>query len=437
MHMKKPALLGGEPVRNQPYPPYNAIDAAAVDRAKEVLRSGLLSGFVARGNEHFLGGPVVRELESVLTEAFGTKFAVTVNSATSALHASLIAADIGPGDEVIVPPLTMSATAAAVMMCKATPIFADIEPATYCIDPASVEASISVRTKAIIAVNLFGLPSALRRLREIADRHGLVLIEDNAQAPGAKYEDTFAGTVGHMGVLSFNYHKVIHCGEGGAVLTSDERLALRLRLARNHGEVVLADWDEVDDRDTDIVGYNYRLTELQAALMISQVKRLAGLNQARADLAHQLTDQLGRFEFLAGVSLRDGCSHAYYLYPIRYFSHKLGISRDTFVAALAAERVHAAPYVKPIHHLPIFQVHRHASHPRFKRLFPGREQDLPIEPECCPVAVDLSYQSLMVTNICRPPNTSNEINEFVRAIDKIVDNIALLREWESDRQRAG
>lgn len=433
--MKKPALLGGKAVRDKPYPPYNAIDAKAIARANDVLRSGLLSGFVARGNEHFLGGPVVRELEEVLTGKFGVRYAVTVNSATSALHAALIAADIGPGDEVIVPPITMSATVAAVMMCRATPIFADIEPDMYCIDPASVERRITRRTRAIIAVNLFGLPAELGALRRIADRNDLLLIEDNAQAPGALYGDRCSGTVGHMGVLSFNHHKAVHCGEGGAVLTDDEWLARRLRLARNHGEVVISDWQDVDASDTTIVGYNYRLTELQAALVIPQIQRLDDLNRARVELADELTQQLRRFGFISGVEVRRDCTHSYYLYPIRYHGERLGIRRETFLAALAAERVHASAYVRPIHRLPIFTRHMRTTDPGFQRLFPGRTQDLPLVPECCPVAVDLSDHSLFVTNICRPPNGPNEIAEFCAAIDKIIDNLPGLRDWEARQAR--
>jgi perosamine synthetase len=423
------AILGGERVRNRPYNPYIALDDAAISKANEVLQSGLLSGFVARGNANFMGGPEVRELEKVLSEIFQVKYAVTVNSATSGLHAAMIAADIGPGDEVIVPPITMSATAASVMMCKATPIFADVEPNTYCIDTESVSRLISQRTKAIIAVNIFGLPAELIPLRDLADKNGLVLVEDNAQGPGARYKGRLAGTVGHMGVLSFNHHKAMHSGEGGAILTDDENFARRLQLARNHGEVVIDDWDQVYDYDTEIVGYNYRMTELQAALLVPQLRRMGELTEARVRLADKFSRKLAAYPFLAPVTVREECTHAYYLYPMRYSAELLGISRETFVAAMAAEGVHIAPYVKPIHHLPIFHTHRSANHPRFSRLFPGRTIDLftPLEP--CPVAVELSYDRLLVTNICRPPHTMVELEEFTRALDKVSSNVDALKKW--------
>jgi len=426
------ALLGGEPLRHKPYPPYVALDEDAILDANTVLRSGLLSGFVARGNASFLGGAKVRQLEQLLTETFDVKFAVSMNSATSALHAAMIAAGVGPGDEVIVPPITMSATAAAVMMCKATPIFADVEPDTYCIDPEGVEKLIGPRTRAIIAVNIFGMPADLHRLRTLADHHDLILVEDNAQAPGAKCDDSFAGTVGHMGVLSFNHHKAIHSGEGGAVLTNDDDFARRLRLVRNHGEVVLDDWDRIEAGDDEIVGYNYRLTEIQAALLVPQLRGLRELTEERMELAQSLSDRLCEHPFLSPVKIRKGCSHAYYLYPIQYSNHYLGLSRSTFMAAIAAEGVHLAPYVKPVHHLPIFQRHRKADHPRFSRLFPGRNTDLFGAIEPCPVAVSLSYESLMVTNICRSPNTLAEIDEFMGAVDKVAEHAEPLRAWERE-----
>lgn len=422
------ALLGGRPIRDLPYAPYRAIDDESLRRAQVVLQSGFLSGFVARGNQYFHGGPVVRELEDVLARYFCVRYAVTVNSATSGLHASLIAAGVGPGDEVLVPPLTMSATVAAVMMCRALPVFVDVEPDTYCIDASKIENFIGSRTKAIIAVNLFGQPAALRALREIADKHRILLIEDNAQAPGARYDGVFSGTIGHLGVLSFNHHKVIHCGEGGAVLTDDGRLAGRLQLARNHGEVVLTDWE--DQSNADIVGYNYRLTEIQAALMIPQIHRLASLNQARIALAAVFTRKIGQFDFLGSVTIREDCTHVYYLYPVRYFPEKLGISRTTFLAALSAEGVHASSYVKPIHHLPIFMRYRSAVTPEFRRLFPGRDEDLPEPNGLCPVAERLSYKDLFVTNICRPPHTVNEVQEFVSAVEKISDSVPALQQWE-------
>src|SRR5262249_14347699 len=159
--------------------------------------------------------------EEAFCERFAIAHAVSVNSATSGLHSAVVASLAGLGDEVIVPPYTMSATATCVAMVNATPIFADIRPDTFCLDPEDVRRKISPRTKAIIGVNLFGQAAPLRALRKLADQHGLILIEDNAQAPGAVTDGVPTGTIGHMGVFSLNCHKTIQCGEGGVVVTRD------------------------------------------------------------------------------------------------------------------------------------------------------------------------------------------------------------------------
>jgi dTDP-4-amino-4,6-dideoxygalactose transaminase len=421
-------LLGGTPVRTHPYPPYNPVDAQARARANQVLESGLLSGFLGRGNEQFLGGPVVRELEDALQAAFGARHAVTVNSATSGLHAALVAAGVGPGDEVIVPPITMSATAAAAVMCGATPVFCDVEPDLFCLDARAVEALVSPRTRAIIPVNLFGQAADLGPLRELADRHGFVLVEDNAQAPGALYHGRKAGTIGHMGVMSFNRHKTLQCGEGGAVLTDDPRLARRLQLVRNHGEVVLPDWDTIEDAD--IVGYNYRLTELQAAVVIPQLARLENLNRPRIELAAQLTQGLAAFDFLLPAQVREASTHVYYLYPLLYAKERLGLSRATLLRALAAEGVHAAPYVTPLHELALFRLQQRNADRTLARPFTGRGETLP--PIACryPVAEALAHEQLLVTNICRPPHQAAEIQEFLAAVEKIAVHRDALRRWE-------
>jgi perosamine synthetase len=380
--MAKLALHGGDPVRKDPYAPYNTIGEAEKARALEVLDSGVLSGYVARGNHQFGGGPAVTELEDAFRSQFGVRHAVAFNSATSALHGCLVAIGIGPGDEVIVPPYTMSATAMAVMMCGAVPVFADIEPDMFCIDPDRIISAITERTRAVIAVNLFGLPADLVRIGQIAEEHGIILVEDNAQAPLATCSGQLAGTIGSLGVFSLNRHKVIQCGEGGVALTDDDEYAERLQLCRNHGEVIPPDWGR--DEPADIVGYNYRLPDLLAAVAIPQVGRLSQLRDARVKLADLLTSALADVEVLAPPRIRNDCTHSYYLYPMLYNRDVLGISRDVFLDALQAEGVHAARYVTPIHLLPIFQKHQRPSDPGFDRLFPGYDGECSYGRGQCP-----------------------------------------------------
>ncbi|HOW18610.1 MAG TPA: DegT/DnrJ/EryC1/StrS family aminotransferase, partial [Phycisphaerae bacterium] len=189
------ALLGGRPVRTRPFPPPNSFGEEELANVKEVLASGVLSGFIARGFEAFRGGRMVKRLEADFCERFGARYAVAVNSNTSGLHAALAAIGIEPGDEVIVPPYTMSATAAAVLHANGVPVFADIETRTYGLDPADVERKITRRTKAIMPVHLFGHPCRTDDLLAVARRHGLRLIEDAAQSPGALYHGRPTGTL--------------------------------------------------------------------------------------------------------------------------------------------------------------------------------------------------------------------------------------------------
>src|SRR5437773_6160001 len=269
--MSKLALLGGRPTLSDALPYYKSIGQEEQDAAVRVVQSGCLSGFCGSPGEQFFGGPMVRALERAWSQRFGVKHSISVNSAMSGLYASVGALGIGPGDEVIVPPYTMSATAIAPLVYGAIPVFADIEPQTFGLDPDSVRRRITARTKAIIAVNLFGHPARLEELMATAHDHGLRLIEDNAQAPLATDGDRYAGTIGDIGVFSLNYHKHIHTGEGGMCVTNDDGLALRLQLIRNHAENAV---EAVGMTDlTNMAGFNYRMTELSAAIGIEQLKK--------------------------------------------------------------------------------------------------------------------------------------------------------------------
>ena len=222
--------------------------------------------------EDFLGGPVVRSCEAAFAERLGARHAISVNSATTGLQVALAAAGVRAGDEVITSPFTMSASAATVVLQGAVPVFADIEDETYGLDPASVEAKITQNTSAIVVTHIFGHPARMDGLRDLASRHGLALIEDAAQSIGATYQGRETGTLGNAGVLSLNYHKIIHSGEGGVVLTNDDEVARAAQLVRNHGEVV-ADRAGVAEPGA-VIGSNFRLTEIAAAIAIEQLRKL-------------------------------------------------------------------------------------------------------------------------------------------------------------------
>ena len=194
---------------------------------------------------------------------------------------------ISPGDEVIIPPTTMSATAMAPLVYGGIPVFADIENKTFCIDPVKVEEKINKNTKAIIAVNLFGHPAQLKKLKNIAKKYNIYLIEDNAQAPLALENGKYCGTVGDIGVFSLNYHKHIHSGEGGICCTNNNELALRMQLIRNHAEASI-EFTGLKDI-TNMIGYNYRMTELSAAIAIVQLRNIKKHVELRKRLSEKLS----------------------------------------------------------------------------------------------------------------------------------------------------
>ncbi len=425
----KLALLGGEPIRKEPY----AVHTTMVDQAEEKevlssLRSQHLSGFSGTHSERFLGGVKVRKLEKLFAERFGVKRAVCVNSATSALHCAVAATGVEPGEEIITSPFTMSATASSILMENAIPVFADVEDATFCIDPSSVESLINDRTRAILTVNLFGHPSPLMELRALADRRGLMLIEDNAQAPLAECAGKKTGAVGDIGVQSLNYHKVIQCGEGGVALTDKEELALHMQLKRNHGEVVIGPMGREDI--TNMVGFNYRLPEICAAVGIAQIGKMDELTRIRVRLAENLTQQLAEFDFLTPPETARGCTHVYYLYAMKYDETKMGIPREIFARALREEGVQVTEgYVRPIYLEPIYQKRSAYGTKGYPFRDDAREGGVSYAKGTCPVVERLWEKDLLLTNICRYPNTEREIDQFVLAVEKVRKNADALRSF--------
>lgn len=414
--MSKCAILGGEPIRKKAIPWTCTMGEEETDAVEAVMKSGVLSAFIANSGDKFYGGPKVREIEKAFCERFGSKHAISVNSATTALHTAVAACGAGPGDEVLVSPYTMVASASAILMNCAVPIFVDIDPETYTMNPEEIERWITPHTKAILTVNIFGLPSNLPKIMEIAKRHSLYVIEDNAQSPGATIHGKEAGTIADIGVFSLNYHKVIHSGEGGILLTSNDELARKCQLIRNHGEVAL---DEQNDMDTVALGSNIRMSELHAAIGIEQLKKLDGFLEERRRLANKITTNFKIREGLEGVYIPSGFTHSFYIYPFKYRKDVWGISRELFAKAMAAEGFPlGVGYVKPIY---LMNLYRH------KRIFnkttyPFAFIDAPTqeyEKGLCPVVEKMHNEELLTADICRRPFTESDIDEFFTAIDKI------------------
>ncbi len=206
MKKEKLALLGGQPILKKTLALYNSLGQEEKQAVARVMDKKIISDFIGRAGDKFLGGEQVRKFEAAMAQYLKVKYAVSFNSATTALQAAVAALGLGPGDEVITSPFTMSATASAILLNNALPVFADIDPDNFCLDAASVEKNITPRTKAILTVNIFGGASDFDKLLAVARRHNLPVIEDNAQAIGAKYKNKFLGTIGDAGVFSFNVH---------------------------------------------------------------------------------------------------------------------------------------------------------------------------------------------------------------------------------------
>ncbi len=295
--MPELAIKGGKPVRTKFFPPYNTIGKEEKEAVLKVLDSGNLSQFLGAWGSDFLGGPTVRRFEEAWCKAIGISHSVSVNSNTSGLFAAMGACNIQPGDEVIVSPYTMSASAIAPMVYGGIPVFADIDSDSFCLDPKSIESKITPYTKAILVVHIFGHPADMDTIMEIAKKYQLKVVEDCAQAPMGKYKGKYVGTIGDIGVFSLNYHKHIHTGEGGVIVTNNKELAEKLQLIRNHGENVVEAKGETDL--TNMVGYNYRMTEVEAAIGIEQLKKLPSLLERRLENAEFLHHSLGSIHGLS------------------------------------------------------------------------------------------------------------------------------------------
>lgn len=427
---KQLALFGGTPVRLKAYSPYCSCGDEEKKAVLRVMEKGRLSCFYGSNTEEFFGGPEVQALEREWEKAFNVKHAVSVNSATSALFAAVGALGLGPGDEVIVPPTTMSASVTGVPVYGAIPRFVDIEADRYCINPEKIEAAVNDHTRAIIVVHLFGQPAAMDEIMEIAEKYNLKVIEDAAQAPLAKYHDRNVGTFGDIGVFSLNCHKTIQCGEGGIAVTNDDELCKRLQLIRNHAEVIITEGFSVQNI-VNMLGYNYRLTELLAAIAREQLKKLPSFNKERIHLADYLRNRLKKFDFFEIAPVRKGCTHVYYVFPWNYKPEKLGISRDTLIKALHAEGIDqvSGGYVTPLY---LQELYRKKI--AFKRGYPfslpENQPNPDYSPGICPIAERLWKEEFFVSNICLQPSKEKDLDDFVKALEKIVDNLESLKKYE-------
>jgi perosamine synthetase len=425
------AINGGIPVRTKLFPAYNTIGEEEKSAVMKVLDSGNLSQFLGAWHKDFYGGPMIQHFEKDWSSAFGSKYSISVNSNTSGLFTAIGACRIQPGDEVIVSPYTMSASALAPVIYGAVPVFADVDYDNFGMSPESIEKCITPRTKAILVVHIFGNPAKMDEIMAIAKKYNLYVIEDCAQAPMAKYKGKYVGTIGDIGIFSLNYHKHIHTGEGGVIITNNEDLAERCFLIRNHGENIV-DPKGVEDK-FNTFGYNFRMTEMEAAVGIEQLKKLPALNEERLVNAEYLAKGIGEINGITAPKIEGFSKHVYYLQAFKFNKDIVGIDRNTFVNAIKAEIPSAvlredtpligAGYVKPLYLQPLYQ--QRATHCSFNcEKYKG---EVNYSKGICPVTEKLHFEELITHEYMRPGMSKEDMDDVIAAFNKVASNVAELR----------
>lgn len=346
----KPAIEGGTPVRSTPiFYGHQYIDDSDIQAVVDVLKSDYLTC-----------GPKIGELEDKLCKITGAKYAVVCSNGTAALHIACLAASVGEGDEVITTPITFAASANCALYCGAKPVFADINPATYNIDPASVKERTTAKTKAIVAVDYTGQSVELDEIIEHAHANGITVIEDGAHVIGTRYNGKWNGSIADMTTFSFHPVKTVTGGEGGAVLTNDEKLYQKLCLYRAHGitrDPSLME-HEVDGPwyyEQIELGYNYRMTDIQAALIISQLDKLPMFSARRKEIVAKYN---AAFETVESIFVQKEIPESdttRHLYILRIVPEKLSIDRAKFFEALKAENVCCNVHYIPTYYFPYYE----------------------------------------------------------------------------------
>lgn len=353
--LEKPAIAGGTPVRDTKiFYGHQCLDEADYQAVLDVLKSDYLTC-----------GPKIDELERRLCEITGAKYAVAVSNGTAALHIACLAAGIGEGDEVITTPITFAASANCALYCGARPVFADINEKTYNIDPESVRAHVTERTRAVVAVDYTGQSTQLDELLEICREHGLLLITDGAHSIGTKYKGKPTGSIADMTTFSFHPVKTVTAGEGGAVMTNDEELYKKLSLFRTHGitrnpALMSKEPDGQGSRgpwyyEQVELGYNYRMTDIQAGLLLSQLNKLDKFKARRREIVQKYDTAFSKLPQIIVQEEIPESDTTRHLYILRIDPERLTIDRKQFFEALGAENVCCNVHYIPVYYFPYYQ----------------------------------------------------------------------------------
>ncbi len=358
--MLKPAIMGGTPTREK-YLPYclPVIEKEEIAAVVDTLKSDWITT-----------GPKTHRFEELFEEYVGCKHAIAVSSCTAALHLPLVAAEIGPGDEVITTPFTFAATVNVIVQQGAKPVLVDIRRDTYNLDPDKLEAAITSKTRAIIPVHYAGQPCDMAPVIDIARRHHLMVIEDAAHALSAKYQGRNIGNIGDVTAFSFYATKIITTAEGGMATTNDDKTAEKMRILSLHG--ISADaWNRYSPNGSwyyEILapGFKYNMTDIQAAMGIEQLKKLDRLQDARKKIAAFYGNSFADVSEIVIPRVRPDVEHSWHLYPILVNTDALSIDRKQFSDALKAENIGTSVHFIPIH-----------LHPFYRQTFGFKEGDFP------------------------------------------------------------
>lgn len=398
---EKPAIAGGKPVKETPFTRATRYGEEELQELKEALDQQTL--FYSQGSK-------TRQLQEAFARKNNIGYAITASSGTAAIHTAMMALGISPGDEVITSPITDMGSIMPILFQGGVPVFADLDPHSYCITPETVEAVVTPRTRAVLAVHLWGNACNLNGLLEVCGKHNLILIEDCAQAFGCTYNGRPIGTFGDAGCFSLNEFKHISCGDGGIVVTDNEETADRLRLSTDKGYNRKTD---VADRNATFLAANYRITELQSAVALAQLRKLDSIVERRRNWCAALSEAI---KGIPGITLpkpTEGCDPSWWFYMMRVVPEVLKTDADTFSEAMQAEGVYlGAHYIgKPVYEYPVMVNHSafdHAGHPfsAFK-----------YERGLCPVA-----EEILETCVMLPINegyTETDLKETVTALKRV------------------
>lgn len=393
--MEQLAINGGKPVRDSKlFYGHQYIDEADVEVVSKVLVSDYLTC-----------GPKIGELEQKLCALTGAKYAVAVSNGTAALHIACLAAGVGKGDEVITTPITFAASANCALYCGAKPVFADINPNTYNIDPAQVKEKLTDATKAVVAVDFTGQAVELDELLSICREKGITLIEDGAHSIGTKYKGQAIGSIADMTTFSFHPVKTVTGGEGGAVLTNSKELYEKLLLFRSHGitrNTALMEHESEGPWYYEMIdlGYNYRLTDIQAALLISQLDKLPMFQKRRKEIVQRYDEAFSKMPELFVQQEIPESDTTRHLYILRIRPEKLNIDRAGFFAALGAENICCNVHYIPVYYMPHYEKmgYKRGLCPEAEKLY-SEEMSLPL------------YYSL----------SDKDVDDVIAAVTKIVE----------------